>query len=245
MVRRKDFKPIIRSAEYFPGIKPRSFQQGKPFIMITHDFILKFARHFSPSVVTVYMALCLHVDNVEQTCFVSLERLMEEAGIGSRNTVLEALKKLEDYQIISVIHAKGGRTANFYLLTDATVWKPVCSSVNGTTRSPIGVPEIEFSKFSEPTPWSSEIGTRTKVTKEVTKYEINNEEIKGKNFEHQMYDLFGDYFLHEDILKAVTEVSESSEGIASMVVVQKLLQKWCTMGIVTSINGVFPKWWLK
>ena len=52
---------------------------------------------------------------------------MRESGITNKNTAHNAIKILEAYDIIVVLHSNG-RTSNEYALLDSSKWKPVNST---------------------------------------------------------------------------------------------------------------------
>lgn len=88
---------------------------------------------FPHRVTTVYCILARRARHETQICFPSAEDIMELGGITNRNSVFEAFKLLEAYNIIAIAHRRSkGRVPNVYALLDSSHWKPI-NSINFET----------------------------------------------------------------------------------------------------------------
>ena len=79
------------------------------------------AKYRKLSLIDVYCVLAKYARYSSQVCFPSYETIMRESGIKNRNSIANALKKLEELKIIRVLHSKGKWT-NKYLLQDTSAW---------------------------------------------------------------------------------------------------------------------------
>lgn len=114
-------------------IKIRDIRK-KGWFIIDNKFIDLYAKELKTAGILVYMSLCRHADNYTQECYPSIKLIAEEHGV-SKDTVLRAIKKLEEFNIIKVereIHERenGVQKRNRYLLLDQSVW--VQGSKNAT-----------------------------------------------------------------------------------------------------------------
>lgn len=91
------------------------------------------AKYRKISLIDIYCVLAKHANYKSQLCFPSIKKLIEQSGVKNRNTVLAALKKLEELNIIKVFHSKG-RWANKYLMQDPTVWLKEDGITDGTVE---------------------------------------------------------------------------------------------------------------
>jgi predicted transcriptional regulator len=74
----------------------------------------------------VYISLCRHANYVTQECWPEMRTIAEELAI-SKDSVLRAIKVLEDWNIVKIIKGKdeqGKQKNNIYILTDKSEWKP-------------------------------------------------------------------------------------------------------------------------
>jgi hypothetical protein len=100
-------------------------REKKTRFYIDNEYLDKgYAKAFSTSISMVYAVLARHANARNQTCFPSIETIMRKGGIGNRNTVVAAIKKLEEYNFIVVDHSKG-RRSNLYVLLDSQHWKSI------------------------------------------------------------------------------------------------------------------------
>jgi len=95
---------------------------------VEQGYLAKFPRYVTP----IYLVLARHSNAKTQTCFPSISTIQTESGIKNRNSVVGAIKILEDHNIISVDHSRG-RRPNFYTLLDIVIWKPI----NGITTNTV------------------------------------------------------------------------------------------------------------
>lgn len=104
----------------------------KTRFFIDNEYLEKgYAKKFSTATFAVYAVLARHANARAQTCFPSIPTIMQKGGIGNRNTVVAALKQLEEYNIIAVDHSKG-RQSNFYTLLDVQHWRALNSITSDT-----------------------------------------------------------------------------------------------------------------
>lgn len=92
------------------------------------------AKYRKQSVLDVYCVLAKYANYKKQTCFPSYERIMSESGIKNKNTAVNAVKKLEELNVITIWHSKG-HSPNVYLLQDTSVWIRE-KSITGDTVEP-------------------------------------------------------------------------------------------------------------
>lgn len=85
------------------------------------------------STTLVYGVLARHANAETQTCYPSAAKIMELTGIKNRQTVFDAIRMLEAFDIIAVVHSKG-RTPNQYALLDVSAWKAANSDIVDTVR---------------------------------------------------------------------------------------------------------------
>jgi hypothetical protein len=106
-----------------PKIVLRDCRKGVFFV--NDDFIDSYASKIGPIASMVYIMLCRHA-NKNQESWPSVKKMMEKIGIGSNNSVIKAIKKLEDMGMIGVIREKtpdGKQAVNVYVLTDQSSWE--------------------------------------------------------------------------------------------------------------------------
>ncbi len=108
--------------ENFEGLPIRPSKKNTRLFIDNEYFEKGYARMFPRSVLSVYCVLAKYANFETQTCFPSIDTIMEESGIKRRNTVVSGLKILELYGIISIEHSKGW-CPNQYALLSSDVWK--------------------------------------------------------------------------------------------------------------------------
>ena len=116
----------------------------KEWFWLDNEYLNGYARILGASCTVVYLSLCRHSDNQTQKCFPSIKLIAEENGI-SRDTVMRALKLLEEWRIVSILKTKkedGTQANNVYTLTAKSVWRQKPSSIEqlGVTESQITTP---------------------------------------------------------------------------------------------------------
>ena len=84
------------------------------------QFLNGYARFLEIYAVGVYNSLCRHAEKKQQICWPSIEKISEELSIG-RNSVIEAMKRLEFWQIIKKERI-GKKLNNRYVLLDKSQW---------------------------------------------------------------------------------------------------------------------------
>lgn len=135
------------------------------------EYLNGYAKHLGTTASCVYISLCRHVGK-DQTCFPSMEKIAEELGLGSRNTVSIAIKKLAEFNIVEIKeeidHKTKRRKNNIYLLLDKEYWKP-----KPCTKTEHGQPMHDLQ--AEPCTISDESHALKVSSKET---HINNTQIK-------------------------------------------------------------------
>jgi len=96
--------------------------RDKGKFIIDDKFLNGYARFLGIYAVGVYSSLCRHA-NKQQKCWPSIKKIAEELGCG-RNSVIEALKRMEFWQIIRKIRI-GKKVNNRYELIDKKYWKSI------------------------------------------------------------------------------------------------------------------------
>lgn len=106
--------------------QPQRPSRGKATrLFIDNEYFAKgYAAFFPSSTTVVYLVLSKYANQRSQTCFPSIGRIGREIGTTSHNTVINALKILEGYNLIAVSRAVG-RGSNLYKLVDVPAWVPV------------------------------------------------------------------------------------------------------------------------
>lgn len=129
ILNKKKWQPKLDSLEGLP-IRP-SVKQTR--LYLDNEYYKKgYGALFPHSVATVYNILAMHANHEKQYCFPAAKTIMELGGITNRNTVFEAFKILETYNIISIVHRSKGRVPNVYVLLDTPYWKTT-NSINFET----------------------------------------------------------------------------------------------------------------
>ena len=103
----------------------------KEWFWLDNEYLNGYAHLLGASCTVVYLSLCRHSDNNTQQCFPSIKLIAEENGI-SRDTVMRAIKKLEEWGIIKIKKSKkedGTQANNVYTLTSKKIWKSKPSSI--------------------------------------------------------------------------------------------------------------------
>ena len=101
----------------------------------------------------VYLCLCKHADNTNQTCFPSLNRIAEIVG-KSLSTIKRAIRELCKYGVIERaprFRKDGGQTSNLYKIKDCTfeyikddsTVEPETSSIEENQQPEISLSESE------------------------------------------------------------------------------------------------------
>jgi len=105
--------------------------RDKEWFWMDNEYLNGYARHLGASCTVVYFSLCRHANNKTQKCFPSMKLVAEENGISTR-TVVRAVAKLEEWNIISVKKEKkkdGTQANNVYTLLSKKVWKSKPSDI--------------------------------------------------------------------------------------------------------------------
>lgn len=114
--------------------------RDKEWFWLDNQYLNGYAKHLGAICTVVYISLCRHSHNKDQTCFPSMELIAEENGI-SEKSVSRCIKTLKEWNIISVkeIYDKKNkrRKNNVYTLLSKKEWikKPQDSQSGGNSES--------------------------------------------------------------------------------------------------------------
>ena len=139
----------------------------KGWYYIDDKFLNGYARFLGIYAVGVYSSLCRHA-NKEQMAWPSISKIAEELGCG-RNSILEGIKRLEFWHIISKKRI-GKQTTNRYWLTKKRCWKPISEVC---LKDFSEVCHTDFSSLLHKLQW---FATQTSNSKETHNKETHNKE---------------------------------------------------------------------
>ena len=97
-------------------------QRDRGWYWSNNEFLNGYVRFIGVYANGVYNSLCRHADK-KQKCWPSIETICEELGIG-KNSVVESIKRLEFWQIITKVRV-GKMCNNRYILNNKKEWKPI------------------------------------------------------------------------------------------------------------------------
>jgi DNA-binding transcriptional ArsR family regulator len=98
----------------------------KEYFQVDDAYLNGYARKCGIYATGVYIALCRHVNSVNQSCFPSINLIAKKLAI-SKSQVIRALKKLEELNLIKKEKVEGKN--NYYSLLDKKHWKTsVCET---------------------------------------------------------------------------------------------------------------------
>ncbi len=113
-------------------IRPRD---KKTRLWIDNEYFEKrYAAAFPQSVSLVYAVLAKYANARTQSCWPAAQKIMNEAGVASRETLFTAIRTLEAHRIIAVCRSKG-RHPNVYTLLDCAIWLPPNGAGKRTVRT--------------------------------------------------------------------------------------------------------------
>lgn len=102
-------------------------QREREWSWMDNLIIDEYGEILGASAIAVYAVLCRHSDNSTQSSFPSLETIARKAGLKSRMSSAKAIKKLEEYGIVSVQRGtdpfNGQKLNNIYTLVGRRFWK--------------------------------------------------------------------------------------------------------------------------
>ena len=97
-------------------------QRDRGWYWSNNEFLNGYVKFVGVYANGVYNSLCRHA-NKKQKSWPSIEMICEELGIG-KNSVIESIKRLEFWQIITKIRV-GKMCNNRYILNNKKEWKPI------------------------------------------------------------------------------------------------------------------------
>lgn len=143
--------------------------RDKEWFWIDREYLNGYARLLRPTTTLVYMALCRHANN-NQESWPSIELLCEELRV-SNKTIIKGIKELESWNIIKVSRSKDEETKrqnpNVYMLLHKKEWKekPSVNSSHGSQAECNSRPKpsvIDDQKPSVPGTLEVNLQTRSK-----------------------------------------------------------------------------------
>lgn len=125
----------------------------RQMFQVDDEYLSEYARLCGPIATCVYLSLCRHA-NKEQSCWPSIKLIQEELALGSHHTVVKALRKLVEFNIVSIKKTKDEEThkqkVNIYTLLDKSFWKlkPTAPDAVGAD----GIPDTKPTAFEAQKP---------------------------------------------------------------------------------------------
>lgn len=102
---------------------------------IDNNLIRGWGKDLGPTAIAVYACLCMYAGQEEGKCFPSITTIAEALGI-ARQTVITALRKLEEKEIIDVKHGTNEGVPNIYTLN------PLSNHQEGSLKIELGSPDF-------------------------------------------------------------------------------------------------------
>ncbi|MBI5078103.1 MAG: helix-turn-helix domain-containing protein [Candidatus Yonathbacteria bacterium] len=218
-----------------------------------------YAAMFPHSITTVYGWLARRAKQTTQICYPSAKDIMERCGITNRNTVFEALKLLEAYNIIFIVHRSKGHVPNVYALLDSTHWKPINSTnfdtVMQTMRRKRTVSNESVQQYQNQLSNSGTGETRSHITesnnkikadlikkKEESETDKKTETIKGEVLQRlsaATKSVVAPHFREEDIIATLVAFEESGMS-AKDVGYKQLIEALLKSGAI--LKKELPSW---
>jgi hypothetical protein len=84
-----------------------------------------YAATLPNSCTRVFLGLSVHYNNETQVAFPSIDTIQTFSGCTNRNTVIKAIKILQEYGIIGVLKTRGFNMVNIYYFQAVKYWKPI------------------------------------------------------------------------------------------------------------------------
>jgi len=106
----------------FSPQNPKIRQHAKTRFYIDNELLSLYAKILKPHCIAVYCVLAKYANSKTQSCWPKYETIMDESGVGNRNTLRACLKKLEAENMIFVEWSPGNRS-NIYILLDKSLWE--------------------------------------------------------------------------------------------------------------------------
>jgi len=240
-------KPRPRQPDSFEGLPIRSSKRKTRLYLDNEYYKLGYAALLPHSATIIYNIIAMHANHRTQTCFPSVQRIMELGDIKNRRTLFDGIRMLEAFGIIAVEHSKG-RTSNIYALLDVSAWETPNSGTIDTvrnTRKSKSTISIDTAQPSQNQPINSsssetrnhlmdsskEIGTENKKTE-------NTEPIK-RGISKDILIMFSPYCEEVDTLAAYSELQGNGNEKPSYTALKVLLKQWVREG---KIKEKKPMW---
>ncbi len=146
-------------------------------LYIDNEFVDDGYLAYSKNAGRIYFVLARHANAKTQTCFPSYPTLMRKAGMKNRNSVSQAIKELEQLNVIKIKKTGRGR-ANTYFLIDNQYWKTI-SSINGDTTRPVS--KIGLKQYQKTIQTSIALDTLSQQSKSTKINQEKDKILEAKN----------------------------------------------------------------
>lgn len=192
--------------------------RGKEWFWLDNEYLNGYAKYLGVTCTSVYISLCRHSDNTTQTCFPSMEKIGEELGI-KRQAVGRAIKKLQDWGIISVVtkynKESKKRENNIYTLMAKSEWKdkPCTNKEHGKPCTPNDKSHV-LERNSNKTHINKTHIVANATEQPLEEKEFNNKESVSNLLKDESRDIkiLGYYFMRKGII--FSSQKELSQAIA-------------------------------
>lgn len=155
--------------------------RNKAMYRMDDEYLNGYAKLCGIASTAVYCSLCRHADT-NQKSFPSIELMAEQHGV-DRKTVMRAIKKLQEWQIIAVKKEKDKKTKrqknNVYILVDKSEWRQ--------KPSPSDTPGAESLLCTDPSPFKGQSRVPQKDCKENTRSTSYSTHIKDTNIRKKSF----------------------------------------------------------
>ena len=236
----------------FEGAPKRPSVRKERLVIDNEFFERGYAAQFHRKrVLDVYCVLAKYANHKNQTCFPAIPTIMKETGVKNRNTIINAIKILESYNFIAVVHAKS-KTSNRYALLDCRVWKPTNSinldtilkakkssqAVSKDTVQPYqdgGANSITSDTRNHITKLDNEINQEIKIKESSNKEALNDVSAEKPSLSKPSMIMLKAYYEESDVLKAVALLQESGTEV-SFSSAKDVLQRWSSESKIKPIK---------
>lgn len=228
----------VPSAAIFNASSIRRHNKKNRAYIDNEYFEKDYARIFPHSVLVVYCLLCKHANYQTQQCFPTIDTLMKYSGIRNKNTLIEAIKYLEIFNLIKVNHHSKGRVPNNYTMIDSSQWKEIDDNKFDTVKKSLSVSK----KISKQYQNQSVNGITNDTPSNISNLykEINGENILLKEekadkegISPSTLSMLSQYFEKDDVLNAYNEITAKEKVCASFTQIKLLLNQWANEGKIT------------
>lgn len=218
----RKWKPSTNPFEGLP-IRP---SKKKTRLFVDNEFYERgYAAAVPHSVSVVYNILAKHANHRTQTCYPAAQTIMELAGVKNRRTIFDAIRILEAFDIIAIVHSQG-RVPNHYALLDVSAWKQPNSSIVETvkktrkTRPTVSANPTQPSQSQSSNSGTDDTRSHRRESVNEIKDGLNKTSIKGTELLQRLSpmskSLLTSYFCEDDIVSALEEICEDGAEVEKL-----------------------------